>query len=446
MEHALFGCNQIYYYLATMGEDLTSKTSNMNKSYVTATKSIPTIKYPKREQAIILDASEELRLSDYVIAIGNIVSPKNIISASKISNNRICIYLSSTQILENLLEKEPLVKIQEKNFKIRKLITPAKRIIISNVHSSIPHEIIETSIKSLGFQLVSPITTLRAGIPGDEYSHIESFRRQVFITPPTEADPVLPPTIIINHEETAFRIFLSYDEMKCFLCKEAGHVANKCPNLPEETETVAEAMDDENIVVKNPVPTTSQQPRKRHVSSSTTTISEQDTNIDNSTPQIIDENEDTALSLQVTVAETFQTPPPKFQKPKKITHVSKKAKKSVSTENLMDNLEKLLEPTKMTIQENPTKFPIPYENFQSFIENSFECEDILLEIRRHTSKIEDMRRMIHNVYPLLTSTSLKNRFTRLQKKITKRLSHQPHDQNAEFSSDTESISSQQSEY
>lgn len=51
---------------------------------------------------------------------------------------------------------------------MRRLVTPAKRIILSNVNLCIPHDILETEIQRIGYKLASPMNFLRAGIPGEE--------------------------------------------------------------------------------------------------------------------------------------------------------------------------------------------------------------------------------------------------------------------------------------
>lgn len=63
----------------------------------------------------------------------------------------------------------------------RRLISYTKRIVIFNVSSCIPHGYVERAIKSYGLQLSSTITFLKAGIPGDEFSHILSFSRQTYV-------------------------------------------------------------------------------------------------------------------------------------------------------------------------------------------------------------------------------------------------------------------------
>ncbi|KAJ3622559.1 hypothetical protein MTP99_003062 [Tenebrio molitor] len=75
------------------------------------------------------------------------------------------------------------------------------------------------------------MTFLRAGIPGDEFSHILSFRRQIFIQPLEGGE--LPSSIVIKYDDTNYRIFLT-DDLTCFRCKLQGHTAANCPEYPPE--------------------------------------------------------------------------------------------------------------------------------------------------------------------------------------------------------------------
>ncbi|KAL1493667.1 hypothetical protein ABEB36_009365 [Hypothenemus hampei] len=154
-----------------------------------ATKLVPKFTFPKKVQAIrvVLHAENDLKLLDYVKSIGDIVKPKNITLASRISNNRICIYLSSKEVVDQLCNSHSSIMIGSLKINFRRLISPSKRIIIFNVSPSIPHEIIEAVVKDLGFILTSPISFMKASIPGDEYNHILNFRRQAYIIPPTDS-------------------------------------------------------------------------------------------------------------------------------------------------------------------------------------------------------------------------------------------------------------------
>jgi len=95
---------------------------------------------PKRDQALVFNSIDRVPQKDYVLAIGQIVSPKNIIFVSRISNNRFCIFLSNKSTLDALMEKTKSITINNQEIQLRRLINPAKRIIISNVCPSISNQ------------------------------------------------------------------------------------------------------------------------------------------------------------------------------------------------------------------------------------------------------------------------------------------------------------------
>ena len=139
--------------------------------------------FPTKEQAIIVTAVDGLQLKDYVSAIAEIVEPKNILFASRLANNRVCIYVSSVALVDEVVTKYSQLSINDLIVGVRRLINPARRIILSNVCPSIPHDVFINQIKTLGFNIVSPMSFLKARLEGENYAHIRSFRRQIFVQP-----------------------------------------------------------------------------------------------------------------------------------------------------------------------------------------------------------------------------------------------------------------------
>ncbi|KAG5864920.1 hypothetical protein JTB14_033237 [Gonioctena quinquepunctata] len=184
------------------------------------------------------------KLFDYVRSVGDIVGPKNICFASRISNNRICVYLKNVEFVDELIQNHPSIRVGETDLPVRKLVTPAKRLIISNVSPSIPNDLLETSLKNYGLQLASTITFLKAGIPGDEFNHILSFRRQVYMIPPSE-----------NFEmQTSLSITFDRNSLTR-ICKEKGHLAANCPNTNIANELPSDNTQTGNIGNDPPVAT-----------------------------------------------------------------------------------------------------------------------------------------------------------------------------------------------
>lgn len=60
---------------------------------------------PTKEQATVLDKVEGTPIQAYVIAIADKIALENILSTSRIANNRVCVYLPSKQLVEKLIDQ-----------------------------------------------------------------------------------------------------------------------------------------------------------------------------------------------------------------------------------------------------------------------------------------------------------------------------------------------------
>lgn len=379
-----------------------------SQSYSSKARTSPQTMFPKKDQAIVIHAVEPYKLSDYVKSLGSIIQPKNIIFASRISNNRICIYLSSTQTVDDLMKTHCRIKLGDIEVPIRRLITPAKRIVISNVCPSIPHEVVEIALKNLDLKLVSPISFLRAGIPGDEFSHILSFRRQVYISPSQDDNTEIPTSIVISYEETNYRIFLSTDTMECFICKKSGHVANDCPNTSQEFP-----------VLNDPTGKSKKRP------ASPTSISEEIVTAQVHSQPPNEPPQDT---------QSFKSPnslPIVGAKQTAEKHQTKKPKNAIiapATEN--SESYKIIHEL---FSKNPDDFNIPFDSFKNFLENSHGNSDPLNEARRITNDVSSLLKIMKMLYSRLVDRSLKNRFTRISKRVRKQLQDESLELSSNFS-------------
>ena len=67
------------------------------------------------------------------------------------------------------------------------------------------------------------------------YAHILSFRRQIYIHP--EDEPKVPESLPIKFEETAYWIYPFTVTIKCFTCKQVGHIAKHCHRIQGRNTT-----------------------------------------------------------------------------------------------------------------------------------------------------------------------------------------------------------------
>lgn len=371
-----------------------------------------TVMFPKKEQGIILNVNENLKLSDYVTAIGNIIQPRNILFASRISNNRVCIYLTNTQLVETLTNTQNMINIKGHDIGIRRLVTPAKRLILSNVCPSIPHDILEKEIKKLGYSSASPMTFLRAGIVDPAYTHVLSFRRQIYVLPNEGIE--LPSSIMISHENVSYRIFLTFDVLTCFLCKNTGHTANQCPQQGIEPNITTTSQNNHDNV-------TPETPNNTHISYITETVdqSSQDMPLDQSTTGFKRPAPSSTISSAEPHKDTISSPAspePEFKIP---TPQDKKLKKSTSVENLV--ISDLLKPVEKHINEASPPYVLNYRQITDLFENLSGSKDPIGVVKTYTEDLGALLTMLQTIYPLFLHKSMKNRCTRLQKKLKKSL-------------------------
>ncbi|PSN40972.1 hypothetical protein C0J52_22711 [Blattella germanica] len=83
-----------------------SNVVNPSQSYSTITQSGPT-----KDQAIVIEAHDGIPIKDYIYAIGKLTDPTNIRFVSRISNNRICIYLANKKSVEEICTHYPRIEI-----------------------------------------------------------------------------------------------------------------------------------------------------------------------------------------------------------------------------------------------------------------------------------------------------------------------------------------------
>ncbi|KAK9884009.1 hypothetical protein WA026_004944 [Henosepilachna vigintioctopunctata] len=158
--------------------------------------------------AIILDDIQHLSLDDYVKAIAKKVQPENILLCDRMSN-KVWIYLKDLCDVE-FLAREKKISIEGYEICIRRLIEAPIKILLSNVLPSIPNYLLENKIRSLGFTTTSSMTFQNAEISGEEYGHMKSIRREIFIKP--EEGKELPKSIEVTFEDKTHSIILSVDK------------------------------------------------------------------------------------------------------------------------------------------------------------------------------------------------------------------------------------------
>lgn len=428
----------------------TDKYSAGKKSFAETTSNTS---LPKKDQAIVFESIDNIPQIDYIIAISKLTSPKNIKFVSRISNNRFCIFFKDKNTVDLLITNHPSIKLNDHTIiKIRRLINPAKRIIISNVSPAIPNDSIISHLKDHNIQIVSPITHVNAGFNIPELAHILSFRRQVYINP--DDFQKLPNSVLIIHENTPHRIFFSDDTLSCYLCKLKGHTSKQCKNPPTETlknkiNVYQESTNyisnsnitDDNIAYNKPICHTLSEPMVHSNSNSSSPTTIQPTLLDDPIPSETSQDDSMfmtpittnqikrpALSstssssthdsssikspAQGTISKEIPTTISNSKPNKKSQPASKKIKINKSIENLVSQLDETLEPIKSSFDEFPNK-KINFVQFKYIIENTLGVPNPAPVLEPFNITCLEMIEVIELIKPKINIPSLKNRMTRL---------------------------------
>lgn len=426
-------------------------------------------KTPSRDQAIVFNSIDGIPQKDYVLAVGKIVSPKNITFVSRISNNRFCIFLSSKQTLDNLLETHPSISINNQELPIRRLNNPAKRIVISNVCPSINNQIILEQLKIINITPVSQISHLKAGIFAEGYDHILSFRRQMYIK--HDDIPKLPSSLLISANESQFRIFFTDDKITCFTCKSTGHTTLTCKksnlnnteissspqrtnayehNSPPENQKI-DQIDISQSTINSPMLITSDEtpptwnivtePSDLKRQAPPTISSSAPTSPLHSTPQESNLLDPRHLHKKIKTIEqtttsnntpTNQASP--FTQPE-ITNKTENRSRSNSRKRFSEDLDTHLDPISQIFSEhNHTSLNFP--QFKHIIEIIATLDHPLDTIHEYETTGHHILELLEKIKPFLLTVKAKNNITRITNKLFKAMENEAHMDASEAESET----------
>lgn len=402
-----------------------ASTQSSNSTYASVTQKTT---FPTKDQAIILDAYEDISIKEYIIAIGKVIDPTNIRFASRIANNRICVYLASKHLVDKIMAEKININIQGRILSVRPFITKAKRIILSNVCPIIPHMELETIMKKMEIRLLSPISFIKAGFTESGFTHILSFRRQIYIHP--EDENKLPEYLQVNYDNTTYWIFVSSDKLMCFLCKKEGHMAKQCPTLsnkessvslnntfsqedqntsknlplePQSKNIITSLKNDNNIILTSPNKL-SKRPLSESASSESTHVPIESDPYSEKPALLSTPNSSSTIFLEPSLIEKISTP------------IKKKPKKE-SMEAKLEEVDRSLNPIKEALTLHPDAYALNYNQLCDFLSKSKGNTNIPQLAQQYSPNITHLTRILRDTYPCLNDRSMKNRFSRIIKKL-----------------------------
>lgn len=408
----------------------------INKNYSTA---LTQQKFPSKKQAIVFTSIDGAKLQDYLIPLGELIHPKNILFCSRLSNNRICMYLSSEAVVEKFMNSNGgTIEVNKEIIHARRYVTPSERLVLSNVCPSIPNNILVEELKNIGLEVLSPMTFLKISASLPEFSHILSFRRQIYITP---TNITIPDSLLINYDNTSYRIFLSQDNMICYNCKQSGHTAAKCQSI----SSIAHSLDiTTSITTSSPSLLQNNSTNNLPSLSLTRPLTSVSSSHSTSTSPIIakdltpvpTESDPSQNNSKRTIDDTLTPPTPtgekktlQFAKPIIPNPKKKKSELTTPSETTLEDF----------IQQHNPPFILDFTQLTDLLHNVKGSPDPISIVKDYTENFTALIDMLTQIYPYMSERALKTRSTKLRKSILKHLRIQtPHD----LTSDTDSDCSQ----
>jgi hypothetical protein len=267
----------------------------------------------------------------------------------------------------------------------------------------------------MGIRTTSNITFLKAGFNINELAHITSFRRQVYINP--EDYVKLPPSIVINLNNTNFRIFLTDDTVTCFICKKNGHLSSACKNTQEKCTYPTFTNNEENTSIDSSLITT-------NLEVDSVDIADADIVLDTDKNPVGTFKRPLTVSTSGPPSPTLSSPmSPKISEPNitlpkniKGNQQSKKPKirsRSNSSTRIDTYINESLDPARDILSENDERY-INFNTFKYIIENALEKNINIRELCKQADvTVKILSDTIDLVHPLVKDKKTKSRLTRI---------------------------------
>lgn len=388
---------------------------------------------PTKEQAVILDAIEGIPVIEYTRAIAKKINPANIRYVSRVSNNRVCLFVNNKETANELIDVHKIVNINDNELTIRPLVSRAKRIILSNVWPFIPNNLILQELQKLHILPVSQISYIRAGNSDQALNHVLCFRRQMYLNP-NDVDKI-PPYLIIRFDDTDYHIYLSAEKLICFVCNEEGHLAKFCKQAEGSPNTLTQQVPAQSKEDSPKDITTPAQLKDNKITDTTQDMEKTEPTTSKDympppKPPVLKRVAEKSLSTISSLSENTNTEKAENQGNTNIR--KKKSRIETTTEpgladrptgeilSLADMTEQI-SPAKEFILRNEQNFPLNLVEMTQFLHDTYNKSNVIDIALQYTEELESLSSMLLKISDQPIESKLKNRISRLRRKLQNHL-------------------------
>ncbi|TWW74489.1 Transposon TX1 uncharacterized 82 kDa protein ORF 1 [Takifugu flavidus] len=181
-----------------------------------------------RKHGVKVGAGSMLSVEEVALAVGQKIGHNSIKSAARM-NRAVVLFLGKVEQVNTLVETG--ITVGGQFVQVTPLTQPAARITLSNVPPFISDEFLVRELSRHG-KVVSPIRKMLSGCKSPLLRHVVSHRRQVHMILNNKAEEFNYRFIVRvdDFDYTLFASALFASALKCFNCREEGHLARACPS------------------------------------------------------------------------------------------------------------------------------------------------------------------------------------------------------------------------
>lgn len=184
---------------------------------------------PSRKFAIVLENTQNFNQNKCLRAVANVIGGNNIHYCTRLSGNRVCMYLTNEDFVIKMCDRAG-VTVEEEFLPCRRYVSEAKKYIISNCPPELEDETLKSLFEEFG-RIVSAPQRLKVTVnkEDEDLQHIKTWRRSIYILKHENA-PEMPQRMNIDCKATGMKytLYIQDEEIVCNYCSRPGHTSEKC--------------------------------------------------------------------------------------------------------------------------------------------------------------------------------------------------------------------------
>ncbi|KAJ1528786.1 hypothetical protein ONE63_007167 [Megalurothrips usitatus] len=207
------------------------------------TQTTPSKYVPRKENAIVIDNTQEYSQEKCVRAVADIIGGNKIHYCNRLSGGRLCLYLTDQTTVDKMCQESGII-INDVFLPCRRYVSHATKVVISNCPPELPDEKLKELLQPYG-KLTSSPSRMKLSTNDEDLKHILTWRVVVYMLFPHDAEPMPKMIPIVSSEGIKTTLYVDKNDEFCTYCNVSGHSLSKCKkkvndnnNFPEFISSV----------------------------------------------------------------------------------------------------------------------------------------------------------------------------------------------------------------